>query len=325
MILEIVCIYKKGDKQLFVDIKKNGVLYQHLAVRNVIEFILKSTNVSCVNFSIVDNSYFRGKNCKLRMEVLGNEQTRLDERKLHESDREGCRRVERRIASEKESRRVECSRRRGYDSEVNRTSTREPYSNKTSRTSDDVLTSSITFDNNGVPVLSQCSPKKFSQRFADAHPKIPFSPCVDKPEESDLKDRCCLYTEGVGFVSIEKDGNICAVLKDSPSTVNGFSKTAMINALRHNGSKLDCFAIDSSGSLVDMYMKSGFIPVCRIKFNPEYAPDKCDYNWGMPDVVFMMHNLDTADEVAKKYGTYGSYKEYLKKIWRRFSTLYRRL
>ena len=33
---------------------------------------------------------------------------------------------------------------------------------------------------------------------------------------------------------------------------------------------------------------------------------------GTPDVVFMAHNLDTADEVVKKYGTYSSYQQYLK-------------
>lgn len=34
---------------------------------------------------------------------------------------------------------------------------------------------------------------------------------------------------------------------------------------------------------------------------------------GAPDVVVMAHNLDTPDEVVNKFGTYGSYKEYLSK------------
>lgn len=313
MILEIVCIYKSDDKQLFVDIKKNNVLFSHLPVKEVIDFIINTTDIECVNFSVVDNSYFRGKNCKLRMEVLNYEQVRLDEEKFYDGDRKGHRRVERGTTRKEGDCRSKCSRRRASNFRANSTNSRRSETNKINRTSDDVLTSTLKYDSSGVVVLDFCSPREFKKNFDSIKSSIPFSPCVDSHSEEELSRMCCLYTRGVGFVAIEKDGNICSVLKDKHSVVDSFSKTSMINALRHGGVKLDCFAIGYKGSLVDMYMNAGFIPVCRVKFNSEYAPEGWKSEWGTPDVVMMMHNLDTADEVCKKYGSYGSYKDYLEK------------
>ncbi|GAA3134033.1 hypothetical protein GCM10020255_008570 [Rhodococcus baikonurensis] len=54
---------------------------------------------------------------------------------------------------------------------------------------------------------------------------------------------------------------------------------------------LDCF----DTVLPDIYAKSGFVPVARLKWNDDYAPDGWNYstyapfNGGRPDVVFMAH------------------------------------
>ena len=312
MILEIVCIYKKDDKQVYVDIKKNGILYQKLKVSEVIEFINNIDNVNCTNFSIVDSSYFRGRNCKLRMEVLDYEQVRLDVRKLYESDRKGYRRVESGTTRKKEKWNSQYSGERRRDSESDRACKRGCKTKSISSTSNDVCDDIIKYDKDNIALLNNCTAKDFKKNFDKAHKSIPFSPCVDKHSEAELSNMCCLYTRGVGFVAVSKDGNICSVLKDEGSKVRGFAKISIVNALRHNGDKLDCFALDRAGNLVDMYMRCGFIPICRVKFNPEYAPEDWKSEWGTPDVVFMAHNLDTADEVVKKYGTYSSYQQYLK-------------
>lgn len=310
--LEIICIYKSSNKQVYVDVIRNGKFYNKVKVLELINFINNTKDISCKNFLVVDNFYFRGKNCKLRMEVLDYEQVRLDVRKLHESNRKGHRRVESGITRKEEERNFKYTGKRGRDFKSDRACKRGYETKPISRTSNDVCDDIIKYDKDSIALLNSCTAKDFKKNFDKAHKSILFSPCVDKHSEDELSDMCCLYTKGVGFVAVNKDGNICSVLKDTDSKVRGFAKISIINALRHNGDKLDCFALDRAGNLVDMYMRCGFIPVCRVKFNPEYAPEGWSSEWGTPDVVFMMHNLDTADEVIKKYGTYGNYDEFLK-------------
>lgn len=168
----------------------------------------------------------------------------------------------------------------------------------------------LLVDKNGISVIPKVSPEKFLSDFKVEHCKAKYSPCVDEPSIEELQERVCFGHKDLGFYSVTEDGNICSVLKSSKNHKKGFTKDLLINALSHNGDKLDCFAI-YDGGLVNFYMDVGFIPVCRIKFNPEYAPEGWKEEWGEPDVIVMAHNLDTPDEVVKKYGTYGSYKEYL--------------
>ncbi|UUE28484.1 hypothetical protein LRQ08_31610 (plasmid) [Rhodococcus qingshengii] len=58
------------------------------------------------------------------------------------------------------------------------------------------------------------------------------------------------------------------------------------------GRRLDCF----DTVLPDIYAKSGFVPVARLKWNDDYAPYRWNYdlyrryNGGRPDVVFMAHD-----------------------------------
>lgn len=66
--------------------------------------------------------------------------------------------------------------------------------------------------------------------------------------------------------------------------------------LRHatalGGRRLDCF----DTVLPKFYADAGFVPVARLKWNDDYAPDGWDYdtfrrfNGGRPDVVFMAYD-----------------------------------
>ncbi|WP_231611367.1 hypothetical protein [Rhodococcus sp. CX] len=68
--------------------------------------------------------------------------------------------------------------------------------------------------------------------------------------------------------------------------------------LRHatalGGRRLDCF----DTVLPDLYADAGFVPVARLKWNDDHAPDEWDYdtfrtfNDGRPDVVFMAYDPD---------------------------------
>lgn len=95
----------------------------------------------------------------------------------------------------------------------------------------------------------------------------------------------------------------------------------LANAKTNGGNKLDCFAIirkNADGSinagLADMYAKHGFVPVCRDKFNKEFAPDGWNYEKnGEPDVVFMYNN-DSVEKMLEDStkSKYPSYVDYLK-------------
>ncbi len=71
-------------------------------------------------------------------------------------------------------------------------------------------------------------------------------------------------------------------------------------AIANGGTKLDCYG----AGLVRLYAQYGFVPVAKVKFNPEYANPVWDASKGTPDIYFMMHNGDNADAVVAKEGTY---------------------
>jgi hypothetical protein len=100
--------------------------------------------------------------------------------------------------------------------------------------------------------------------------------------------------------AVKPNGDIVGVFSGS----KGGSKPAMIAAIANGGNKLDAYAVDidtgEPGNLAHIYHKTGFIPVARVKFNPEYAePDIVPQ-----DIVFYKHNGDSAEQVAQRYGTY---------------------
>ena len=71
-------------------------------------------------------------------------------------------------------------------------------------------------------------------------------------------------------------------------------------AIELGGRRADCF----DTVLPDLYAAAGLVPVARMKFDDEYAPDGWDYdlyekfNGGRPDVVFLAYDKD---RVGEKY------------------------
>lgn len=77
----------------------------------------------------------------------------------------------------------------------------------------------------------------------------------------------------------------------------------MLTALSAEGTKLDCY----DGALRGIYAKFGFIPVARVKFDWDFAPENWKAEFGEPDVVFWMHCGDSVETVAEKIGEYPTY------------------
>ena len=72
------------------------------------------------------------------------------------------------------------------------------------------------------------------------------------------------------------------------------AQSMLRQATRLGGRRLDCF----DTVLPTLYSDAGFVPVARLAWNDDYAPDGWDYqqfgrfNDGRPDVVFLAYDPD---------------------------------
>lgn len=106
---------------------------------------------------------------------------------------------------------------------------------------------------------------------------------------------------GAAGLAVAKDGDIEAVYSNKAAGApKGVTKSLIPIAIANGGAKLDCYG----DGLVTLYSQYGFVPVAKVKFNPEYANPGWDASKGTPDIYFMMHNGDSADAVVAKEGTY---------------------
>jgi len=79
--------------------------------------------------------------------------------------------------------------------------------------------------------------------------------------------------------------------------VEKISAALLLTAIENGGKKLDCF----NGFLPRNYMRFGFIPVCKVPFNDEFAPENWNFERdGRPEIVFFRHNGDTVQEIMRK-------------------------
>lgn len=139
----------------------------------------------------------------------------------------------------------------------------------------------------------------------------PKGACVDVHELSYYKNCKSLITFGEdGCVAVQKDGDITNLVKDSNSQIKGFAKIGMTMAVANGGIKCDCFNVD--GGLPSFYCKCGFIPVARVKFSRDCAPEDWDYNsLGEPDIIFMAYCGDNVDDMYENHSKgYKKFSEY---------------
>lgn len=132
---------------------------------------------------------------------------------------------------------------------------------------------------------------------------------VYDPEEYAEK-RLFLVNAGCAGCAVTKDGDIVSVFKNDDMAkkddVEKISIALLLTAIENGGKKLDCF----DGFLPKNYMKHGFIPVCKVRFNDEFAPEGWNFERdGRPYIVFFRHNGKSVDELLKEKndGTYITY------------------
>lgn len=93
------------------------------------------------------------------------------------------------------------------------------------------------------------------------------------------------------------DDEIVSAFSHRDSKYPSAAKSMLAVAVQQGGRRLDCF----DTALPRIYSEAGFVPVARLKWNDDYAPDDWNYtvysryNGGRPDVVFMAHDPTSVD------------------------------
>lgn len=90
---------------------------------------------------------------------------------------------------------------------------------------------------------------------------------------------------------------IVSVFRHPDSAYPNAAPALIAAAVSEGGRRLDCF----DTVLPAAYARAGFVPVARLRWNDDYAPEGWDYdtyrvfNGGRPDVVFMAYDPAALD------------------------------
>ncbi len=149
--------------------------------------------------------------------------------------------------------------------------------------------------------LRIATPQEFYEAIGKAKVSNPHGAFVTQHEISDYeKMRLFITTDGKAGIAITEDNNIVSVFNGGEK--RGVLKTLLPVAIEQGGRKLDNYSSPGLSSLYELY---GFNPVSKVKFNSKFAPDDWNYERdGEPDVVFWIHNGDSAEDVVLNFGRY---------------------
>lgn len=149
--------------------------------------------------------------------------------------------------------------------------------------------------------LKQATPEEFYNAIGQAKAKNAYGAFVEQHSLNEYSEMKLFVTEdNSAGIAITKDNNIVSVFSDGEK--KGVLKTLLPTAIHHGGRKLDNF---NSFKLSSMYELYGFNPISKTKFNSQFAPD--DWNYcrdGEPDIIFWVHNGDSAEDVVLNFGRY---------------------
>lgn len=107
-----------------------------------------------------------------------------------------------------------------------------------------------------------------------------------------------LYVTDDGRSGFALHGNdIVSVFSRRDATHHRVGNALIATAIEEGGRRLDCYDTVLPG----LYAEEGMVPVARVRWNDDYAPDDWDkttfnrYNHGEPDVVFMAYDPTRID------------------------------
>ncbi len=106
------------------------------------------------------------------------------------------------------------------------------------------------------------------------------------PEEEYTTMRKFLTEDMLGGFALN-DGDVISVFKHPKSPHRKLLKSLIPMAIDEGGRRLDCFR----EALPVMYSQFGFVPVAKMKFDPNFAPPDWNYERDLqPDIVFMVYD-----------------------------------
>ncbi|WP_254072952.1 hypothetical protein [Rhodococcus rhodochrous] len=142
--------------------------------------------------------------------------------------------------------------------------------------------------------LNPCDSGVYRAQMLELTHKNPYAASVYVYDEDEYRQMRLLVTDdGRAGVALKGDEIVSAFAhRDCAHPKAVQSMLSQATAL--GGRRLDCF----DTVLPDLYADAGFVPVARLKWNDDYAPEGWDYdtfrayNNGRPDVVFMAYDPD---------------------------------
>ncbi len=146
-----------------------------------------------------------------------------------------------------------------------------------------------------APTLYELNPADsgvYRAQMLELADKNPYAASVYVYDEDEYRQMRLLVTDdGRAGVAVKGDEIVSAFAHRDcahPKSV----QSMLSQATTLGGRRLDCF----DTVLPDLYADAGFVPVARLKWNDDYAPNGWDYdtfrayNNGRPDVVFMAYD-----------------------------------
>lgn len=150
--------------------------------------------------------------------------------------------------------------------------------------------------------LKEASAEEFYQAIGQAKQSNAHGAFVTQHSVEDYQAMRQLFitTDGTAGIAITQDNNIVSIFNGGER--RGVLKTLLPVAIDYGGRMLDNYGSAKLSGLYELY---GFNPISKVKFNSKFAPDDWNYERdGMPDIVFWIHNGDSAEDVVINFGRY---------------------
>lgn len=159
------------------------------------------------------------------------------------------------------------------------------------------------FEEKGIQYMPvrEATAEEFYAAIGEAKQHNPFGPFVTQHSLDEYRSmRLFLTVDGQAGIAITDDNNIVSIFNGGEK--KGVLKTLLPLAIQKGGRKLDNY---DSEKLSFMYSLYGFNPVSKVPFNSNFAPDDWNYERdGTPDILFWIHNGDSAEDVVLNFGRY---------------------
>ena len=129
-------------------------------------------------------------------------------------------------------------------------------------------------------------------------------------EEYSSMNYLLLIDDGLAGIAITQTNEIVSIFKDQVNPLKNAIDILLPLAVINGGTHMNCYG----DFLAKQYMKNGFVPIARCKFDRACAVPTWDYERdGEPDIYFLVRFTSNLDALVKECSNFdSSYFDYLK-------------